>query len=719
MKRLSRLSSSVSIRRILFTLSVLLGAGAVRAQVVNTCAQYDTVAVEGRYNVQTNYWNPGPCPGTQCLAINTNSGAFTVTGNITCSSSVGSFPSIYYGCHYGNCSPGSNLPMQVSNLQCVTSSWNFTPTDTGSWNGAYDIFLSSNGGSTPGAELMVWLDYTDNALPAGSNMGTVNIDGMNFTLWYGTTAQTYIAYLANPKTDSVANLNILDFIKDSVSRGYFSNSWYLLSIEAGIETRSEGLPFTSNSFTAWVNGGQCGGDPSSPTATPLPSTPTPTPPATSSTWRVRCGGPQYVDSRGQTWAADTAFNGGFTYQTNNAISGTSDPALYDDERAGNPFSYAFNVPPGSYQVTLKFAEVYWGSPGNRVFNASINGTQVLSNFDIVADVGGPNQADDKVFNNITPNSNGQIVVQLGPASMDDAKVSSIQVIPQPNSTPTPTPAFPAQRIHCGGPQYVDSQGQTWAADTGFNGGWAYQTNNAIAGTSDSALYDDERAGNPFTYTFSNVPPGSYQVTLKFAEVFWSGSGQRVFNASINGTQVLTNFDIAADAGGVNRADDKVFSNISPDANGQITVQLGPAGVDDAKLSAIQVLRTASAGKANPGTSAATLLQEGGPTPTPTATPTPSGRDFNVVAAPNISHGEPVRFLINLPQPSQVTLSLFTLAGEEVYQDSWQGNAGANSFLWPLQNQAHGTVASGLYLYLIRAQTGQGVETTTGKVAVIH
>ncbi|HJT24115.1 MAG TPA: malectin domain-containing carbohydrate-binding protein, partial [bacterium] len=353
---------------------------------------------------------------------------------------------------------------------------------------------------------------------------------------------------------------------------------------------------------------------------------------------------------------------------------------------------------------------------------SINGTQVLGNFDIAADAGGVNRADDKVFSNITPNGNGQIVVQLGPASVDDAKISAIQVVPQPNLTTTPTPtvsgAASIWRVHCGGPQYVDSQGQTWAADTNFNGGSTYQTNNSISSTTDPALYDDERAGNPFTYTF-NVPPGPYQVTLRFAEIFWGSPGQRVFNVSINGTQVLGNFDIVADTGGPDRADDKSYDNVTPDGNGQIVIQLGPASVDNAKLSAIQIIPQRLVGKANPGLASSADSEKVTPTPTPTATPTAVSRDFTVVAVPNISHGEPVRFFINLPQPSQATLSLFNLMGEKVFETTWEGAAGANTRVWPLQNQSHGMVASGLYLYVIKAQNGQAVEVKTGKVAVLH
>ena len=40
----------------------------------------------------------------------------------------------------------------------------------------------------------------------------------------------------------------------------------------------------------------------------------------------------------------------------------------------------------------------------------------------------------------------------------------------------------------------------------------------------------------------------YTVRLHFAEIYWTAAGQRRFNVAINGTQVLTNFDIFATAG---------------------------------------------------------------------------------------------------------------------------------------------------------------------------
>ncbi|HVZ81237.1 MAG TPA: malectin domain-containing carbohydrate-binding protein [bacterium] len=172
--------------------------------------------------------------------------------------------------------------------------------------------------------------------------------------------------------------------------------------------------------------------------TPVPTaTPTNTPtPIVASTWRVNAGGSNYTDGAGNLWVADTQYSGGTAaVPVASAINGTTDDTLYQSERYGNPFTYTFHVPAGSYQVTLKFAETYSGitAAGQRVFNVSINGTQVLSNFDIFAEVGS-NTADDKVFNNVAP-SGGMITIQLGPSSVDNAKVDAIQIVPMP-ATPT-------------------------------------------------------------------------------------------------------------------------------------------------------------------------------------------------------------------------------------------------------------------------------------------
>ena len=74
--------------------------------------------------------------------------------------------------------------------------------------------------------------------------------------------------------------------------------------------------------------------------------------------------------------------------------------------------------------------------------------------------------------------------------------------------------------------------------------------------------------------------------LHFAETFWTAAGQRVFNVSINGTQVLANFDIFATAGAMNKA---VIRQFTATANGSGQINLVFTTVTDkALISGIEV-----------------------------------------------------------------------------------------------------------------------------------
>jgi hypothetical protein len=298
---------------------------------------------------------------------------------------------------------------------------------------------------------------------------------------------------------------------------------------------------------------------------------------------VNAGGPAYVDSTGRTWSADTGvvgtgYSAGYTWTATNQISGTADPALYQSCRYAENFTYQFPVPNGSYTVTLKFAEVSYASANQRVFHVSLNGTRVLTNFDIVAAAGGEYIAVDKSF---TVNAtNGQITIQFLEGNnwpmVDAIEIETFGTV-QVSSTPAPPPpasGFTPVLVNAGGPAYVDSKGRTWSADTGvvgtgYSAGYTWTATNQISGTPDPALYQTCRYAENFTYQFS-VPNGSYTVVLKFAEVSYASANQRVFNVNLNGTKVLTNFDIVAAAGGEYIAVDRSFTVNA--TNGQITIQ---------------------------------------------------------------------------------------------------------------------------------------------------
>ena len=243
----------------------------------SSCEQYAT-AVVGNYVISSNYWNMVTCPGTQCIEVNTVTGAFSVTeGPPPCGEKVASFPNVLYGCAYGNCSPKTILPLPFSSVYRLTSSWDFSVRSgcNDSWNVAYEIWFcrddTCGGNGFPGGfELMVWLDAR-NARGWKDYVGTVKLSGYTWDVWSGEMAAGgmldswgYMNYiLKDPTMTSVTNLNLHEIIQDAVDRGYFQDSWYLYAVQAGSEVRSGGIPFNSNSFSLVING-------ESPSTTPLP-----------------------------------------------------------------------------------------------------------------------------------------------------------------------------------------------------------------------------------------------------------------------------------------------------------------------------------------------------------------------------------------------------------------------------------------------------------------
>jgi Malectin domain len=141
-------------------------------------------------------------------------------------------------------------------------------------------------------------------------------------------------------------------------------------------------------------------------------------------------------------------------------------------------------------------------------------------------------------------------------------------------------------ISAGGPAAAP-----FVADEDFAGGATAATTNAITTTgvtnpAPQSVYQHNRYGN-FTYTIPGLTAGSsYTVRLDFAEEYWTAAGSRTFNVLINGTQVLTNFDIFATAGGEFKAVAESFTATASSA-GAVTIQFVSVK-DNAQINGIEV-----------------------------------------------------------------------------------------------------------------------------------
>lgn len=114
--------------------------------------------------------------------------------------------------------------------------------------------------------------------------------------------------------------------------------------------------------------------------------------------------------------------------------------------------------------------------------------------------------------------------------------------------------------------------------------WMTQKDSAPNGTTVA----DWSVGSTRGYHF-DVPNGTYSVDLLFAEVYYDGSGERVFDIKVEGVVVQSAFDIWQAAGGKNRPITRSYVALVSDGRLDIDVVPNPAHpADEPLINAIQV-----------------------------------------------------------------------------------------------------------------------------------
>jgi glucuronoarabinoxylan endo-1,4-beta-xylanase len=282
---------------------------------------------------------------------------------------------------------------------------------------------------------------------------------------------------------------------------------------------------------------------------------------------------------------------------------TSSGSLY--KRAYVIGQFSKYIRPGFYRVdatatpaTGVYVSAYTDNNQVVVVAVNTNTSSVSQNF--VFQNGAPTQVSSYITNSGSNMTTGSSLTLSGTGFTATLQAQSITtflgiigsvVTPAPTAVPTvgPTPVPGTVSIACGNSSAVGD----FQPDQYYSGGSTFNNTNTVdvsAITSNpppAALFSNERYG-AMSYTIPGFTAGStYSVTLYFAETYLTSSGSRVFNASINGSAVLANFDIYATAGGQNKAVAKSFM-ATADGSGQIAIQFTSV-TENPKINGISII----------------------------------------------------------------------------------------------------------------------------------
>ena len=225
----------------------------------------------------------------------------------------------------------------------------------------------ADGAILPNGDFYVAHTITNWPMGSGANHFHVRIDGIKINSYYDS-----LPVLISGLTPGTHQIKLALATVDHTEVGVADSITVTMCDPAGVSC-DDGNPNTINDVTDGSCG--CAGT----VITPVYAI------------YINSGGPAYTATDGRNFIADNYFNNGGKYSQNGkAIANTNDDVIFQSERWNPNLSYSVPVPyNGNYEVTLYFAEIHGGSysVGARVMDASLEGVQVLDDYDIFASVG--------------------------------------------------------------------------------------------------------------------------------------------------------------------------------------------------------------------------------------------------------------------------------------------------------------------------------------------
>ncbi|MGW3254079.1 GH12 family glycosyl hydrolase domain-containing protein [Streptomyces fungicidicus] len=257
---------SAALLTVLAVVAALMTATPPAQADTTICETYGSTTIQGRYVVQNNRWGTS---ATQCVtATDTGFRLTRADGSVPTNGAPKSYPSVFNGCHYTNCSPGTALPARISSISGAPSSISYGYVSDAVYNASYDIWLDPTP-RTDGVnrtEIMIWLNKVGPVQPIGSQVGTATVAGRSWQVWSGGNGTNDVLSFVAPSAISSWSFDVMDFVRETVARGMAGSDWYLTSVQAGFEPWQNGAGLAVNSFSSTINTGGTPGEPGGPAA---------------------------------------------------------------------------------------------------------------------------------------------------------------------------------------------------------------------------------------------------------------------------------------------------------------------------------------------------------------------------------------------------------------------------------------------------------------------
>ncbi len=153
------------------------------------------------------------------------------------------YPNIIYGKNPWLTSTVDTLPKRIGDINCLQAEFDVIQQGSGKGNLAFDLWITDSASAQPSditRELMIWITR-DSFRPAGSRVGTLNLDGRDIGLWkqdnfnvWEKAEWTFFAfvYSSDLTTGTIDLAALLDYLVDN---GHISPDEYLSSIQLGNE----------------------------------------------------------------------------------------------------------------------------------------------------------------------------------------------------------------------------------------------------------------------------------------------------------------------------------------------------------------------------------------------------------------------------------------------------------------------------------------------------